>query len=162
MLKPAQLYEEELQKKNVEIWYNEKYMYYSTTGMHTIQLEDNNCDKHQFVSVDKNNNVIGYISYNVDWCALNADNFGIMSYEIGNIEFIKDCYQVVYDLFKKYHMNRIGWFAFSDNPAVKGYKKFINKHGGKQCGYARQVCKLIDGKLHDVIEFEILAKEFQA
>lgn len=161
MLKPAQLYSEELQKKNYETWYDQRYMYYhSGTGAYDIQLADNNCEKHQFVSVDKDNNVIGYISYKIDWCALSADNFGIISYDMGNMEFLKDCYKVVCDLFEKYHMNRVGWFAFADNPAVRGYRNFINKHGGKECAYLRQISKLTDGKLHDAVEFEILAEEF--
>lgn len=59
-----------------------------------------------------------------------------------------------------YHMNRVGWFAYADNPAVKGYRSFIEKHGGRECAYLRQVAKLTDGKLHDAVEFEILAEEF--
>lgn len=162
MLKPAQLYKEELQKKNVQTWYDHRYMYYhSGTGAHDISFADNNCEKHQFASVDKDNNVIGYISYKIDWCALNADSFGIISYDMGNVEFAKDCYKAVRDLFEKYRMNRIGWFAFADNPAVRGYKNFIKKHGGRECAYLRQISKLADGKLHDVVEFEILAEEFR-
>lgn len=161
MLKPAQLYKEELQKKNIETWYDQRYIYYhSGTGAYEIEFADNNCQKHQFVSVDENDNVIGYISYKIDWCALSADNFGIISYDIGNISFLRDCYQVVCDLFEKYHMNRVGWFAYADNPAVKGYRSFIEKHGGRECAYLRQVAKLTDGKLHDAVEFEILAEEF--
>lgn len=162
MLKPAQLYKDELQKKNIETWYDQSYMYYhSGTGAYNIELSDNNCDKHQFVSVDKNDNVIGYISYRIDWQAMNADNFGIISYDKGNIEFARDCYRVVCDLFEKYHMNRIGWFAFSDNPAIRGYRNFIKKHGGRECAYLRQLAKLSDGKLHDAVQFEILAEEFR-
>lgn len=160
MLKPAQLYAEELQKKNYETWYDKRYMYYGGLGACDIELADNNCDKHQFVSVDKDNNVIGYISYKIDWCALNADNFGIISYDMGNFQFLRDCYQVVCDLFKKYHMNRVGWFAYVDNPAIRGYRNFVKKHGGKECAYLRQIAKLADGKLHDAVEFEILAEEF--
>ena len=64
-------------------------------------------------------------------------------------------------LFEKYRMNRIGWFAFADNPAVRGYRNFIKKHGGRECAYLRQISKLADGKLHDAVEFEILAEEFK-
>lgn len=37
----------------------------------------------------------------------------------------------------------------------------IREHGGKECGYRRQVARLMDGKLHDAVEFEILASEFK-
>lgn len=162
MLKPAQLYKDKLQEKNIETWYDQRYIYYhSGTGAYDISLPDNNCDRHNFVSVDKEDNVIGYISYKIDWCAMSADNFGIISYDIGNVEFLRDCYTAVVDLFEKYHMNRVGWFAYADNPAVKSYRDFINKHGGRECAYLRQVAKLTDGKLHDAVEFEILAEEFR-
>lgn len=150
-----------MQKKNFETWYDTEYMFWSGgTGDSKINIHDNNYDCHQFVSVDKEGNVIGYISYKIDWCAMSADNFGIISYDIGNIEFAKDCYMAVRDLFEKYHMNRVGWFAFLDNPAVKGYRNFIKRHGGVECAHYRKVAKLIDGKLHDSVCFEILAEEF--
>lgn len=161
MLRPAQLYKEELNKKNYETWYDQRYMYYhSGTGAYDIQLADNNCSNHQFVSVDENDNVIGYISYKIDWQALSADRFGIISYSLGNLTFVKDVYQAICDLFEKYHMNRVSWFAFAENPAVNGYRNFIKKHGGVECAYHRQISKLVDGKLHDAIQFEILAEEF--
>lgn len=161
MLRPAQLYKDELQKKNYETWYDPRYMFYNSgTGAYDIQLADNNCDKHQFVSVDKDDNVIGYISYKIDWQALSADNFGIISYDIGNVQFAKDCYQAICDLFEKYHMNRVSWFAFADNPAIRGYRNLIKKHGGVECAYHRQISKLTDGKLHDAVQFEIMASEF--
>lgn len=161
MLKPAQLYKDELQKKSIETWYDTKYMFWNGgTGDSQINIHDNNYDCHQFVSVDKDDNVIGYITYAVDWAAMSADRFGIISFDKGNVLFAKDVYHAICDLFEKYHMNRIQWFAFVDNPAVKGYRNFIKKHGGVECAHYRQVAKLIDGKLHDSVCFEILAEEF--
>ena len=91
---------------------------------------------------------------------MDANNIGIMSFNKGNIEFAKDIYKVVCDLFDIYHMNRISWNSFVENPAIRAYRNFIKKHGGKECGYRRQFAKLQDGKLHDNVEFEILANEF--
>lgn len=161
MLKPAQLYKEELKKAFTEIWYDEKYKYYSGWAGHALpEIPDSNYNAHNFVSVNSRNDVIGYISYSVDWATMNADNFGIISF--GNhVEFAKDVYQAICDLFEKYNMNRVSWCAFIENPAVKGYRNFIKKHGGRECGYHRQIAKLQDGKLHDNVEFEILASEFK-
>ena len=162
MLKPAQLYESELQKKNFETWYNTEYMYWNGgTGDVQLDIKDNNYELHQFASVDKYDNVIGYISYSIDWCAMSADRFGIISFDRGNVLFAKDVYKAICDLFEKYHMNRVSWFAFADNPAIRGYRNFIKKHGGVECAYCRQVARLTDGKLHDSVEFEILASEFK-
>ena len=113
------------------------------------------------MSVDKNDNLIGYISYSVDWIAMSTDRFGIISFDKGNIMFGKDVYKAICDLFEVYHMNRISWCAYVDNPTIRGYRNFIKKHGGRECGYRRQNARLQDGKLHDSVEFEILACEFR-
>lgn len=162
MLKPAQLCANKLQEQNVKAWYKPENIFWNGgPGDSTINLPDNNYGRHCFASVDKNDNIIGYISYNVDWIAMSADRFGIISYDKGNMEFVRDLYKVICDLFELYHMNRISWCCFADNPAIRGYRNFIRKHGGKECGYDRQIVKLQDGKLHDCVRFEILAYEFR-
>lgn len=161
MLKPAQLYKDQLLKEYVKTWYKPEYIYYTGwTGDRFPDIPDNNYNDHDFVSVDENDNIIGYISYSVDWIAMNADRFGIISFDRGNIEFAKDVYKVIRDLFEAYHMNRISWCCYVENPAIRGYRNFIKRHGGKECGYYRQIAKLQDGKLHDSVEFEILYDEF--
>ena len=146
----------------IDTWYKSENIFYTGwTGDSLPEIPDNNYDSHHFVSIDKNGSLIGYISYSVDWCAMSADRFGIISFDKGNILFAKDVYTAICDLFEKYHMNRISWRAYVENPAVRGYRNFIKRHGGKECGYYRQIAKLQDGKLHDSIEFEILANEFR-
>lgn len=162
MLKPAQLYAEKLQEENIRSWYKpENFFWNGWYGDSQIDIMENNYGGHQFVSVDKDDNVIGYISYNIDWAAMSADRFGIISFKRGSIVFVKDLYKAVCDLFKVYHMNRVSWTAYADNPAIRGYRNLIKKYGGRECGYQRQKVKLMDGKLHDSVEFEILAEEFK-
>lgn len=162
MLKPAQLYVDQLRIENIKSWYQPENIYWNSgTGEYEIQLPDNNKEEHVFVSVDNTDNIIGYISYSIDWEAMSADNWGIISYQKGNVEFAKDVLQAIRDCFQKYGMNRIQWFCWADNPAIRGYRNFIKKYGGKECGYLRQVRKLKDGKLHDSVLFEILAEEFK-
>lgn len=160
MLKPAQLYKEQLSTVSVNTWYDLSYIYYyGGSGSSIIKVSDDNYNTHSFVSID-NNNIIGYMCYTIDWVAMSVDNFGIISFQKGNLEFIKDVYQAIHNIFKVYHMNRISWFCYADNPAIIGYRNFIRKHGGCQCGYERERVKLLDGKLHDTVMFEIMASEF--
>ena len=161
MLKPAQLYKEQLHKENIKAWYKPENIFWNGgTGDSQINIREDNYDVHQFVSVDKDDNVIGYIAYSVDWAAMSADRFGIISYRKGSIEFARDLHKAVCDLFNVYHMNLIQWCAYTDNPAIRGYRNFIKKYGGRECGYYRQVARLQDGRLHDCVDFEILAEEF--
>lgn len=162
MLKPAQLYKNKLQEENIKAWYKPENIFWNGGAYDSqINVLENNYDCHQFVSVDKDDNVIGYISYAVDWSALSADQFGIISFKKGSIEFAKDVYKAICNLFEVYHMNRISWLSYADNPAIRGYRNFIKKHGGVECGHFRQIARLQDGKLHDSVQFEILAEEFK-
>lgn len=162
MLKSAQLYEGQLKQKFIESWYDLRNMYYNGwSGTEVPELPNNNYEQHHFVSVNSKNEIIGYIAYNVCWISMSADRFGIISFDKGNLEFIKDVKKVIDDLFCKYNMNRLQWSCYVDNPAIRGYRNFIKKYGGRECGYYRQVVKLQDGKLHDSVEFEILADEFK-
>lgn len=134
--------------------------YHGTAGSEIPTIPDNNYNHHSFVSVDKNDKIIGFISYNIDWQAMNAYKFGIISFDKGNLIFIKDLNEAINNLFTVYNMNRIDWFCFADNPAIRGYRNFIKRHGGRETAYFRSIAKLMDGKLHDGVEFEILKEEF--
>ena len=162
MLKPAQLYTALLNDKMIETWYRPEYMYYhGGVAEFTLELPDNNGSSHCFVSVDNDDNIIGYISYNVDWISMSAEEWGIISFDLGNVTFAKDVYKAIMDCFVEYHFNRISWWCYADNPAIRGYRNFIEKHGGRECAHFRQHTRLRDGKLHDSVCFEILAEEFQ-
>lgn len=161
MLAPAQLYKEELQTENIKTWYLPENIYYNfSTGNDYIEILENNYNCHQFVSVNKNNNIIGYISYDINWEIMSVTNLGIISFQRGNINFIKDVYQAITDIFEKYHMKRLEWFCIKDNPVLKSYEKKVLKFGGSKCGEFTQSVKLMDGKLHDCVYFEILSTNF--
>ena len=162
MLKPAQLYEEKLQKANIESWYDLKNKYWhGWCSEYKISLDNNNGQCHQFVSIDKNDNVIGYISSSVDWTNMSANCFGMISFDKGNLQFVKDLHTVINDIFYKYKFNRIEWFCYADNPAMKGYRKFIKRFGGRECGYLRQTTKLMDGNMHESVTFQILKEDIK-
>ena len=161
MLKPAQLYADQLRTKILETWYQPEDIYWNGGAGDSIpDLPEDNSSKHCFVSVDKRHRVIGYICYYVDWVAMSAESFGIISFDKGNLEFIKDLYRVIDELLTD-RMNRISWSCYADNPAIRGYRNFIRRHGGRECGYYRQYARLQDGKLHDSVMFEILAEEYR-
>lgn len=160
-LKLAQLYKGKLNEEHIKTWYNPDYIFWNgSMGNSMVQIPDNHKHICSFVSVDRKDNIIGYIAYTVDWFSQSADLIGIISYKKHNLQFVEDVYHVICDLFEVYHMNRISWFCFADNPAVRGYRNFIKKHGGRECGYHRQIIRMQDGFWHDIIDFEILAEEF--
>lgn len=81
MLKPAQLYKDKLRIELINSWYKPKNIYWDGwTGNEVPDIPDNNYDNHYFVSVDQNDEVIGYISYAVNWMPMSTDRFGIISF----------------------------------------------------------------------------------
>lgn len=160
MLRPAQLYEKELNELYVNSWYDLTYQYYRDNGTYTISLPDNNLETHHFVSVDSNNKIIGYLSYRVSWSALSAYSFGLISFDIGNPIFLSDVKKQIDKLFYDFNMNRIEFNCYADNSAIELYLRFIKRYGGRRCGYYRQCSRLQDGKLHDAVAFEIMKDEY--
>lgn len=162
MLQPAQLYKDELQIENVKAWYKSENIYWNGyAGDSVIDLPEDNYNRHCFVSVDGKDNLLGYITYGVDWVAMSASGFGAISFKKNSIEFAKDLYKVIHNCFEVYHLNRVEWSCYADNPAIRGYRNFIKRYGGKECAYYRQVTRLQDGKIHDSVHFEILREEFK-
>lgn len=158
MLMTAQLYERELMEKFYHIFYDKKYMYYTgETGLSLPKLPKNNIDSHNFVCIDRNNKVIGYLAYRIDMLCMCIRDISIINFTDKNsILFIKDIFEQIIRLFKYHNINKIEFFAFADNPAYPNYKKFVEKLGGQVCGIYHQTAVLADGKFHDGVFLEIL------
>lgn len=162
MIKPAILYKEQLLQKYSEIMYDITYQYYfGYPSTWLPEVPDNTGDGHYFVSVNKNNEVLGYVTYGINHLSKSCFNFGVISFDKGNINFIKDVYQIINNIFNLYHFNRIEWNCFADNPAIKGYRNFIKKCGGREVGYLKATNVLMDQKLHDSVLFELMKEDFK-
>lgn len=161
MLKPALLYANKLRKKQTEIMYDIKYQfYYGSSGAYITELEDNNEYAHQLVSVDDKGNVLGFISYRINPSAQSCYHFGLVSFDIGNVRFALDVRQAIYEIFYKYQFNRIEWCCFEDSPHIDGYEKFIHRFGGSAVGIFKETNRLMDGKLHNKVCFELMRKDY--
>ena len=160
MLDIAKKYEQEIQAKFLDTWYDMKYQYYrDTSGDRIPQLADNCYDRRDFVSLDKDGNLIGFISYFYNDTTRSASQFGIINFGKPSTIFARDVLQVIGDIFFKFKLDRIEFWCFEDNPATRGYRQFIKRFGGKEAGHLRRTCRLMDGELHDAVIFEILRED---
>lgn len=156
MLKPAQSYEEELKKLFISVMYEEKYMYYFMGWNETYECDKNNWNTHEFVSVDKEGNVLGYISYNVNQRSDNASSLSIINFGDNKIIFGKDVFKAILDIFKKYRYNKLTYSVHIGNPIEKTYDKLTKKYGGRIVGIYEKETKLLDGKFYDLKLYEML------
>ena len=158
MLKPAQLYKNELQRKYIDRWYDISAQYYvSGAERNALDIPDDPDNRCYFACVNHLDNVVGYFSYSIDWQAHSVARIGLISFvDVPNILLINDVIKHIKSLFANNNIRRVEWGAYEDNPAMRGYEKLAARFGGRKIGTYRQCCMLLDGKLHDFSVFEIL------
>lgn len=155
MLVPAILYKEQIIKGMQKYFYT-KDMMYETGCMENWTPNISNCpdeSQFQYAIVDKNEKLIGYLGYTVDWYASKAYNFGLFSFDRGNVLVGRDVFGKLEELIKTLH--RIEWRAVGDNPACRGYDNFIKKHNGKK-HILKDAIKDRNGCYHNDIIYEIV------
>jgi hypothetical protein len=162
MLKPAIFYKDEIPKLYQSIWFNEKYKYYNyNTSWHTFNVEDKTDDWHEFVSVDENGNVVGYIHYHVNRITLNCNAFGAINFTDNPI-FGRDLLQVIQDIFERFNFHKLDFSVVIGNPAEKSYDRLCQKYGGRILCIEKDETKLDDNKYYDVKRYTIMRDEYLA
>ena len=164
MLKPAQLYREELNRKLTECWYNPRYQYYFLDCPREFQVPDTTEWRRDFVCVNSKDEIVGYFAYHHDDVARSLSQFGLISFtEKANPLLIRDCERHIQSLVDK-GLHRMEWWAVSTNShANEIYEKIINSCIEE--GYYAHVaghmhdCHFFDGCYHDSILYEILFEE---
>lgn len=155
MLKPAILYESELKQKFAGIMFDDRYEYYFLDGFQIPEIADNTYDQHQFVSVDKSGNVIGYITYSINGRAWYAYELGIINFTNDVMTFGNDVKTAIRDIFGKYNFNKLVFGAIKNNPATEKYIKYIKRYNGRQLVTYNKHIKLKSGKICDYMVFEL-------
>lgn len=154
MLVPAILHKEQIKKEFQKYFYTTD-MLYETGGMCNWSPNIEECpdeSQFQFAIVD-NEKLIGYLGYSVDWYASKAYNFGLFSFDRGNVLVGKDVFDKLEELVKTFH--RVEWRAVGGNPACRGYDNFIKKHNGKKYILKDSIRDKF-GNYHDDIIYEIV------
>lgn len=162
MLKLAYIYKDKLNKKYVNIAFDERYKFYITQYWnYNIDISDNSWDVIQMVSIDKNDNVIGYLSADIDRTSNKISCIGAINFDKNiNLVFSRDFYKFLKDLFEKYNFRKIEWRVIMGNPAEKMYDKIIEKYGGSVIGIRKESVVTPDGVLRDEKEYEIFKEAY--
>lgn len=155
MLVPAILYKEEIQKEFQKYYYTTDMMYETGCLSNWTPNIDENPDEHthQYAIVDKDNKLIGYLAFEIDWYCSRAYNFGLFSFDRGNVLVGRDVFEKFDELVNRFH--RVEWRAVGGNPACRSYDKFIEKYNGKK-HILRDAIRDRVGNYHDDIIYEIV------
>ena len=161
MLEPAIKYKEQLEKAQYGVWFDNKYKFWNCDVYYkTLEIDTDTWNRHQFVSLDKKGNVIGYIAYSISRADNSAHSLSIMNFSDNKITFGMDLGQALKDIFEKYKFRKLNFIVVVGNPIEKSYDKMIKKYGGRIVGTYKEDVKLIDGEYYDKKLYEILASEY--
>ena len=153
MLKPALLYKEELERRFVEMMYDDAFSYYHgyeyAHEIPNIHPEDN---VFQWAIVNSTDDVVGYIQYRIYPEYDAVVNFALVGFDKNPIVG-KDVFEHLEMLVKEHR--RIEWRSTAKNSIVKHYAKFCKDHGGNHI-VLHDVAKDNHGNWLDMHAFEIL------
>ena len=158
MLVPAILYKEQITESMQEYFYTED-MLYETGCMEnwTPRIVDSpDGNQFQYAIIDKNKKLIGFLGYRIDWYVSKAYNFGLFSFDRGNILVGRDVFNKLEELVNTLH--RVEWRAVGGNPACRGYDNFIKKHNGKK-HILKDAIRDKKGEYHNDVIYEIVNEE---
>lgn len=159
MLKPAQLYSNELKEKFWNIVYDDKYKFFQGSYIREIEVDRDTWNRHQFASVSKDNELIGYIKYSIDRSAYCAYSLAIINFTENKL-FGRDILKALDDIFCKYNLRKLNFNVYIGNPIEKTYDKLIHKYGGRIVGVQKEDILLLDGKYYNKKIYEIFREEY--
>ena len=158
MLVPAILYKDEIIKCMQKYFYTDDMMFAAgcmdNWVPNIVESPEEGC--YQWAMVDSNDKLIGFLVYRVDFYVSKAYNFGLFSFDRGNVLVGKDVYTKLEELVNTYH--RVEWRAVSGNPACRGYDNFMKRHNGNK-HILKDCIKDRKGDYHDDIIYEIVNGE---
>lgn len=157
MLKPAIIYKEEIQKKMQEYFYTEDMMFEcgNILGNWTPNIENTEDGTEQWAVID-GDEVIGFISYHIDWYASNVSRFGIISFDRNNPVFGFDIGKKMLEFVKKFR--RIEWRMVGGNPVERHYDRFCEKFGGTK-HILKDAIRDREGNYRDDVIYEIVKEQ---
>jgi hypothetical protein len=164
MLEYAKKYEDKLRELFLNTSFDPFYRFsYCMCYRDVFELPKDTWNSMPFVSV-YNDSILGMIEYkikrpeNAVW-ELFLVHFGgkdaLCPYIFG-----KDVITAIKDIFEKYHFNKLNFSVVQGNPIEKTYDKLIRRYNGRIVGIKEQETRLIDGKIYDIKEYELLAERY--
>lgn len=157
MLIPAIIKKNEILEAFKRYYYTDDMMY-ETGGLGNWTPDILECPEdghYQYAIVAKDEKLIGYLDYHINWYNSCAHRFGLISFDRGNIIVGKDLFNELNKLINDYKLHRIEWRMIGGNPVERSYDKFCEKFNGTK-HILKDVIKDKYGKYHDDIIYEII------
>jgi len=172
MIEYAKKYEEQLKQLFFDVDFNPFYKYSDVTNYREqFKLPENTWEYNSFVSVCNDPKdgikILGMIKYNINRLTNAVSCLYIIRFggvksrkEPNGYIFGKDIMTAIKDIFETFNFNKINFTVVIGNPIEKTYDRIIKRYNGRIVGIRKQETRLIDNKLYDTKEYEILASDY--
>lgn len=161
MLDNALKYTDKLKELYINTWHKDKYKYYNYRSYWELpKFAESTWDGHDFVSLNKDGEIIGAIGYSINRPVESVCGLGIINFSDDMVTFGRDVMQAMKDIFEKYNFRKLSCCVVIGNPIEKTYDRLIPKYGGRIVGIEKDETKLCDNKYYDVKRYEILREDY--
>lgn len=161
MLDIACKYELELQGLFCDIIFDKNYMFYTGSSYRMkYEADVNTWEQHEFVSLDKDKNILGYIAYNINRDSMVADGLRIVNFTNKKAVFGRDVMIALDEIFTKFNFRKLCYCVFIGNPVEGTYDRLTEKYGGRIVGVQYKENKLLDGNYYDCKLYEIFRDDY--
>jgi len=139
VLKPAKVYEKELNDKIAESMLDPKMKWWQGQYKEAaMTMDDSFWNNIQLVSVNKGNEVIGYFKAHIDRPENFINSIGIVNFiDKASMLFAMDIYKFFNYLVNVEKFPKLNWTVTIGNPVEKQYDKLCKKFGGRIVGTQR-------------------------
>jgi hypothetical protein len=158
-LVPAIRYKSEIEKYIQSIMYSEESYYMSGfKHSYTVDIPETDNDGRSFHWAVLNNSgqLVGYISYDIEFYDSVLRNLKILSFVKGSI-CIGLALQQIIEMINDYNLNKIIIYTIDDNLIRSKYDNLAKNNNGKKYVFKEEY-KDNKGKYHDLIRYDIFTK----
>ncbi len=161
MLDLAINHKEELQKRLRETWFTEKYKFaHCDVFCEEEKIDEDTWNKHQFVSLDTDGSIIGYIAYNISRAKHSCYGLYICNFSDNKAIFSIDLGNALRDIFERFGFRKLVFSVAVGNPIEKSYDKMMERYGGRVVGIFKEEFRCYDGKYYDKKCYEIFRDDY--
>ena len=158
-LQLALSYKDKIEKCFAENLYSDKMFYYRKNTRSFMQPTihgDTINTIHQFVSIDKDKNLMGYIEFNIDKYKLEASSFRVFKFNSDITEITNDLNQILYDLIYKF-LHRVEIIVVDSDPFIDIYENLLKEYTYIANKFIfTDAVKDIKGNYHNEIMYEFI------
>jgi len=163
MLKRAYPYSIQVNSHIVNSYDDPENIFFQEQYSDLITIEASTWKSHQFVSVDKSENVIGYFSAGIfqkGHLINNIETIRFLKDPKYNITFSKDFAEFFEFLFLYLKYRKIEFGVASISPNREWYRKYVKKYEGRIIGVLSDHFLLIDNSFSDYEMYELSRENF--